>query len=102
MIWNLLTRSIRRIKNNKLISLINIFGLGIGLGCTILMGTYVIHEFSFDKYHKNIDKIYRVTVNNNCSTPYAMGEAFNTGIPEFKNIFRIYNIWDAHVKIGDN
>jgi len=102
MIWNLLTRSIRRIKNNKLISLINIFGLGIGLGCTILMGTYIIHEFSFDKYHKNRDKIYRVTVDNNCLTPYAMGEAFTNGIPEFENIFRIYNIWDAHVKIGDN
>jgi putative ABC transport system permease protein len=97
-----LTRSLRRIKSNRLISIINILGLGIGLGCSILMGTYIIHEFSFDNYHKNKEKIYRLIVDNSCSSPYAIGEAFKNEIPEFENIFRIYNVWDAHVKIGDN
>jgi putative ABC transport system permease protein len=102
MIWNLLTRSIRRINNNKLTTLINILGLGIGLGCCILMGTYIIHEFSFDGYHKKSDKTYRLIIDNSCSTPYVMAEVFRDEISNFKFFFRIYNVWNARVKIRDN
>jgi putative ABC transport system permease protein len=66
------------------------------------MGTYIFHEFSFDKYHNKSDKIYRVNVDGNCSTPYAMGEAFINEIPDFERIFRIYNVWNIRVKSGEN
>jgi len=41
-------------------SLINIFGLGLGIACCLLILIYVQDELSFDNYHKNGDRIYRV------------------------------------------
>jgi putative ABC transport system permease protein len=39
---------------------INMFGLTIGLACCMVIFLYVTDEMSFDKYHENIDRIYRV------------------------------------------
>jgi putative ABC transport system permease protein len=102
MSWNAITQIFRLIKSNKLTSFINIFGLGIGLGCTILMATYIIHEFSFDSYHKNSDKIYRVVIEKDCSIPYAMGETIGNEISGFEKIFRIYSVWNTRVKSGED
>ena len=100
MNWLELKQIIRHIRNNKLSSFINIFGLGIGLGCVILMGTYILHEFSFDKYHKNSNNLYRVIVDNNASESYAMGEAFKNKVPGIKDIFRIDDVWNTRFKIN--
>ncbi|MDX9883326.1 MAG: ABC transporter permease [Prolixibacteraceae bacterium] len=45
---------------NKLFSVINIFGLAIGIAVSILIINYVCFEFSFDKMHAKRDRIYRV------------------------------------------
>ena len=96
-----LTQVIRYIRNNKLSSFINIFGLGIGLGCVVLMGTYILHEFSFDKYHKNSQNLYRIVVDNNASESFAMGEAFKEKVPGIEHVFRIYDIWNTKIKLND-
>lgn len=101
MNWLISTQIIRHIRNNKLSSFINIFGLGIGLGCVVLMGTYILHEFSFDKYHKNSQNLYRIIVDNNASESYAMGEAFKDNVPGIESIFRIYDIWNTKVKLNN-
>ena len=98
MNWLELKQVGRHIQNNKLSSFINILGLGIGLGCVILMGTYILHEFSFDKYHKNSSNLYRIIVDNDASESYAMGESFKDKVPGIKSLFRIYNVWNTQVK----
>ncbi|WP_020533194.1 ABC transporter permease [Flexithrix dorotheae] len=50
----------RHIFNKKLYSFINISGLGVGMACCMLIIMYVKHELSYDKYHQNLDNIYRV------------------------------------------
>ena len=45
---------------NKSYSSINVIGLAIGLACFILISLWVNNELSYDKFHKNIDRIYRV------------------------------------------
>ena len=62
MFKNYLKISIRNIKNQKSYSFINIFGLTIGLTCSILILFYIQYEFSFDKYHQNAEDIYRVVM----------------------------------------
>ena len=89
---------LRHLFRRKLYSGINIIGLGIGLGCTILMATYVIHEFSYDKYYKNASRIYRVIEDSDCDTYYATGEAFKNEIPEIEDVCRFFNINKANVK----
>lgn len=51
----------RNLLRNKRLSLINIIGLALGIACSLLIGTYLWHEFSFDRYHERVDSIYRVT-----------------------------------------
>lgn len=62
---NFLKVTLRNFKKNKGYSFINIAGLGIGLACCILIFTYVIDELNFDRFHKNEDRIYRVTTDIN-------------------------------------
>lgn len=39
---------------------INITGLAIGLAACLLIYTYVSHELSYDRFHPNLERIYRV------------------------------------------
>ena len=61
MIYNYLKIAIRNLKKYKFISFINIFGLTVGLACCLLILIYILHELSYDKYHPNADRVYRVT-----------------------------------------
>jgi putative ABC transport system permease protein len=51
----------RSLSRNKLYSLINIGGLTIGLACCILIGLYLSNELSYDRFHQNADRLFRVT-----------------------------------------
>lgn len=53
----------RNLRNNKLYSLLNIIGLAIGMSVAIIIGFWVWDEVSFDRYHKQYDRIARVMVN---------------------------------------
>jgi len=51
----------RNLMKRKLYSFINFAGLTIGMGCCVLITLYVQNELSYDRYHANSDRIYRVT-----------------------------------------
>jgi len=40
----------RNIRKNKLYSFINILGLTIGITASVLIGVYIMHELSYDKF----------------------------------------------------
>src|ERR1035437_2295372 len=82
----------RYLIRKKFYTLINVIGLGIGLGCAMLMAIYLIHEFSYDKFHTKAAELYRVVDGKKCETSYAMGEAFRREVPEIKNLFRVYSL----------
>ena len=50
----------RNIKKNPLNSAINLFGLTLGFSCIITITIWIQNELSYDKFHENSDKIYRV------------------------------------------
>ena len=60
MFKNLLKIAIRNIFKEKSYSLINVFGLAIGLTSAIFLSLYIIDELSYDRFHENADKIYRL------------------------------------------
>ena len=61
MLKNYLKIAFRNLTKYKFISFINIFGLTVGLACCLLIGTYILHETSYDRYNKKADRIWRVT-----------------------------------------
>ncbi len=93
--YNLVT-SFRSIKRNLSFSLINISGLSIGLTLVIILLVWLQFEFSFDKFHENADRIFRVVVeferekssDNFADTPAPLGEALKRDIPEVVDYVR--------------
>jgi len=52
----------RNLKKNKLYTFVNILGLTIGITSCILIGLYVTHELSFDRFNHQADRIARITM----------------------------------------
>lgn len=52
--------AIRNLWKNKLFSGINIFGLGIAIGCSLLLFLTTLWQFSYDRFHEDSDRIYRL------------------------------------------
>ena len=60
MILSYLRTSFRNLFRHRLYTLVNIFGLAVGMAACILIGLFLQHEFSYDAYHRDIDRIHRV------------------------------------------
>jgi hypothetical protein len=63
MIKNYLTVAFRNLWKNKVFSLINILGLAIGICASLIIFLIVQYDFTFDKFHKDSDRLYRVVSN---------------------------------------
>jgi len=63
MIKNYLKIALRGFKRHKLFTFINIIGLSIGICAALVIYLIVNYDFTFDKFHKDGDQIYRVVTN---------------------------------------
>ncbi len=50
----------RFLLNNKTFSFINVFGLALGTLCCIYILVYVQDQYSYDKHHADVNRIYRL------------------------------------------
>ncbi|MDB5124595.1 MAG: macB 19 [Mucilaginibacter sp.] len=62
MILNYIKIAWRNLAKQKLYSLINISGLAVGLAVCMMIMMYVAHEMSYDRFHKNADRIFTPNV----------------------------------------
>jgi len=91
----------RQIKSSKLISFINIVGLSVGLACVMMMVMVIIHQLSFDRFHKNTDNIYRVNYGRSSTTNFVLGTTMQNEIPEIESFFRLYKAPGTLIKIKE-
>lgn len=98
MLKNYLKIALRNLKHNKVFSFINIAGLSIGLACCMLIVLYTKDEVSYDRFHKNVENIYRITstetspdgkVNKFGITGMMPGPTFQRQIPEIEHFVRL-------------
>ncbi|HTE31557.1 MAG TPA: ABC transporter permease, partial [Chryseolinea sp.] len=99
MIRNYITIAIRSMMRNKRYTFINIAGLSVGVACCLLLALYIRDELSYDRHHKDADRIYRITSKLNfdkgrgpmetTSPPIAWG--IKDEIPEFETVTRLVN-----------
>ena len=60
MLRNYFIVAFRNLLRNKAFSIINIVGLAIGLACSILIFLWVQDELSYDDFHEDGDRVYRI------------------------------------------
>jgi putative ABC transport system permease protein len=79
MIKNYFTTALRNLTKHKVFSIINIFGLAIGVAACLLIFQYVKFEKSYDTFHEKGDRIFRLQQNRynegKLSTQWAAGSA---------------------------
>ena len=88
----------RNLRKNKLYAFINITGLTIGIVSCLLIGVYIRHELSYDRFNKNADKIVRVTMEVNhggasrkwAFTGTKVGPQLKRTFPEVADYVRLY------------
>ncbi len=108
MFKNYFKTAIRNLRKNRLYSAINIFGLTVGLAACLLIGVYINHELSYDKFNINASRIVRATmeygqagtVNTTATTGTKVGPQFKRTFPaveEYVRTFISHNV----VKNGD-
>ena len=73
MFKNYLLTALRSFRKNKLTTLINVFGLSIGISAAVIIGFIIQYDFSFDKYEPDGNRIYRIVTQgdgwNNSGVP---------------------------------
>ncbi len=91
--------SLRNIVRFKKYALLNLIGLSIGMATVILILLWVYNELNYDKFHKNIDNLYRVVQDQHYSgrdvfhvtvTPTGIYYVLKEEFPDIKNATR-YN-----------
>src|ERR1700733_1698750 len=60
MFRNHLRTALRGLLRSRVHSIINIGGLAVGMAIAILIGLWIRDELSFDRYHKNYNRIVQV------------------------------------------
>ncbi|MCE7995718.1 MAG: FtsX-like permease family protein [Roseivirga sp.] len=75
MIKNYFKTAIRSLRKQGIFAVTNVIGLATGIACFILISLFVRDELTYDKFHKNADRIYRGI------SEYKQG--FVTGFPDY-------------------
>jgi putative ABC transport system permease protein len=110
MFKNFLTNSIRNVRRQRGYVLLNVAGLAIGITSFIFITLYVIHELSYDRFHKNYENIYRLKVVgrmaggelNQAITAAPMAQALINDYPEVLHVTRVRPMGDWLIGFGDN
>ena len=102
MIKNYLKIALRNIHKNKGYSFLNITGLALGIGCCLFIGLYSQFEQSFDRYHENVDRIYRINLMGQATTAPALAPAMKDNFPEVENFVQVYDPGEGLIKLTDN
>jgi len=98
MFKNYLKTAFRNLKRNKSYALINVLGLAVGMGASLLIFLIIQYETSFDNFHKKRSSIYRVGTefHNQDGVSYSDGISFPVGpalrvdFPQIKEVASIF------------
>ena len=106
MLKSYLFLAVRNLMKRKTVSFINIFGLAMGLAACLVIVKYIDFEASYDHFHANSDRLYRVTRSilqngekkpSNIVTSYALGPTLASNLPEIKRSIRLHPMYGGSV-----
>jgi putative ABC transport system permease protein len=96
MLKNYLLTALRSLRKYYSASLLNIFGLSAGMTAAVLIFLWVNNELSYDQYHRDSNRIFRITSHLTSinwtweASPYALAAPIRTRIPEVQSLAGLY------------
>ena len=104
MLGNYLKVAFRNLVRHKVYAFINVTGLSIGIAFCILTFLFVRREWTYDAFHENADRIYRVYMDTRFGpssfTSDALGPALAEAFPEVRSV-RIVGWGASSIMQGD-
>jgi putative ABC transport system permease protein len=102
LLRNLLKISLRNLRRHRVNSLIAISGMSIGMAVCILVGFYVWHELSYDRFHTKADRIYRLVYPTEPRQLAPLAPLLEAELPEVEKAVRVGYYWgEQWLKSGD-
>ena len=109
MLKNYILIALRNLWKQRGYTLINVFGLTIGLASTIFIMLYVVNELSYDRFHAKSDQIHRIWISGSMPatemrhavTSPPMAEALLNDYPEVEQAVRVRQAGGWIVRRGD-
>lgn len=100
MFKNYVTLAYRNLLKNKLASSINIIGLSVAIGCSMVVFTIVENQMVKERFHENAESIYLVghTIDGNRgpelwgSSPRALGTVMEADFPAIERVVRVIDV----------
>ena len=98
MLRTMFTIAWRNAIRHKQFAILNILGLTIGITATVIIALYVMNQYSYDNFHSQGDRIYRVNqpmIWGDWNEPFAstgpnLAIALRSDVPEFEEITRVH------------
>ena len=105
MLKNYLKIAYRNLKKGGLYSFINIIGLSIGLASVLFIYSFVKQEVSYDKFHEDSERIYRVGYEISmgtgtkiiASSPHRLANELETDFPELEKVIHFSRVYGGEV-----
>lgn len=99
--------SLRILYRNKIFAFINVLGLAVGISVTIIAYLILLNDFSYDRFHKDNDRIYRVVSQIGAEpnllftsgVPIPLGDAIRNQVPGVEEVAPFFTTNDLTVSI---
>lgn len=109
MIRNYLTIALRTLKRNTAYTVINVLGLSLGIACSLIIFMLVKHHISFDTFHADTNRIYRIVteqhrdqINYAQSVPAPLGKVFREDYTFAETVARICTFDERQITLIRN
>src|SRR5882757_1298131 len=94
MLKNYIRIALRNLRKHSFYTVLNIFGLSLGVACSLILFQFITYHQKFDGYHRKAARIYRVvtdlhlddgSVKYDKAAPMALATAIRASVPQVKD-----------------
>ncbi|MEM9829178.1 MAG: ABC transporter permease [Bacteroidota bacterium] len=106
MIKKYFTLALRHAYRQKFQTTINVVGLAVGIATTLLITWYVMDEMSYDQFHQDAERVFRITTNGGklyhlATTPARLATIIEQDIPEVEAVARVFTWNHSTMRLPD-
>jgi putative ABC transport system permease protein len=110
MLNNYLKTARQNLRSHKAYVAINTTGLAVGIAACLLIFLLIQYETSFDNFHKNKERIYRVAAATKTrdgmsfskGSAFPVAEALRIDYPQLEHVARVYGRDNQQITLLDN